>query len=167
MATEDALSGAERITAIFKPTPVPEDHDWHGRLLTASPFFSSLLFTNAGSTARDGCATERNFLSWLRLAIFLDVLGVAVMLSFHFKQEPTEVERRMAFPLGMIFWVLSFLSILAAAAQYFTNVMGYARQKASLGRGRLVKAIRVVLSLVVVCVFGTCITLLVTHASKG
>jgi hypothetical protein len=76
------------------------------------------------------------------------------------------MERRMALPLGMIFWTLGFLSILAAVAQYFTNVLGYARQKATLSTGRLVKAVRVVLVLVVVALFGTCITLLVVRVNR-
>lgn len=69
----------------------------------------------------------------------------------------------MAFPLGLVFWVLSFASLLAAAAQYFTNIIGYARQTANVTAG---KWVRWVLGFVVAAVFGTCILLLVVHATK-
>ncbi|KAL3955730.1 hypothetical protein ACCO45_011293 [Purpureocillium lilacinum] len=64
----------------------------------AWPLLGPLLFPNETSDARDHCANERTFLSYLRIAIYLAVLSVAITLSFHLKNQPTNLERRMAKP---------------------------------------------------------------------
>ncbi|KAI3400593.1 hypothetical protein diail_2796 [Diaporthe ilicicola] len=71
------------------------------------PFFGPLLIENQTSDARDHCANERTFLSYLRLSIYMAIVSVAIVLSFHLKSRPSAAELRMAKPLGLVFWVLS------------------------------------------------------------
>jgi hypothetical protein len=46
------------------------------------------------------------------------VVSVAIVLSFHLKSKATEVELRMAKPLGAIFWALSVACLLVGCANY-------------------------------------------------
>ncbi|KAL7274091.1 hypothetical protein RUND412_003012 [Rhizina undulata] len=103
----------------LRPRPViVEELDENGPLILSAPFISSLIFVNEASDARDHCANERTFLSWLRLSVYMTVVSVAIVLSFHLKSEPTSAERRMAYPLGIVFWFLSLLCLFAGLANY-------------------------------------------------
>jgi hypothetical protein len=46
------------------------------------------------------------------------IVSVAIVLSFHLKSKATDVELRMAKPLGAIFWVLSVACLLVGCANY-------------------------------------------------
>jgi hypothetical protein len=46
------------------------------------------------------------------------IVAVAIVLSFHLKDQPTALERRMARPLGLIFWILSFACLLLGLGNY-------------------------------------------------
>jgi uncharacterized membrane protein YidH (DUF202 family) len=48
------------------------------------PIFAPLIFDNTTSEARDLDAAERNFLSWVRLAMVLAVSGTAVIVNLRF-----------------------------------------------------------------------------------
>lgn len=48
------------------------------------PFLAPLIFDNTTSEARDLDAAERNFLSWIRLAMVLAVSGTAVIINLRF-----------------------------------------------------------------------------------
>lgn len=52
-----------------------------------------------------------DFLSWLRLSIYMAVVSVAIILNFQLRAKPSPLERRMALPLGIVFWLLSLLSL--------------------------------------------------------
>lgn len=82
------------------------------------PFFGPLLFENETSDARDHCANERTFLSYLRLSIYMAIVSVAIVLSFHLKSQPSSVEMAMARPLGVLFWILSVLCLLLGLGNY-------------------------------------------------
>ena len=49
------------------------------------------------------------------------VVSVAIVLSFHLKRQATDAERRMARPLGAIFWVLSVACLGVGAANYISK----------------------------------------------
>ncbi|CAK7221147.1 hypothetical protein SCUCBS95973_004397 [Sporothrix curviconia] len=85
------------------------------------PLFGPLLFENTSSDARDGLANERTFLSYLRLSMTMAVVAVAIVLSFHLKSQPSPLELRMARPLGIIFWLLSILTLFVGVANYITD----------------------------------------------
>ena len=46
------------------------------------------------------------------------VLSVAITLSFHLKHRATELERRVAKPLGAVFWLLSVAMLALGLANY-------------------------------------------------
>ncbi|KKA30235.1 hypothetical protein TD95_003746 [Thielaviopsis punctulata] len=83
-----------------------------------APLLGPLLVTNESSDARDHCANERTFLSYLKLSMYTTVVSVAIVLSFHLKSEPSELELKIATPLGAIFWALSFSVLLVGLANY-------------------------------------------------
>lgn len=49
------------------------------------------------------------FLSWLRLSIYMAIVSIAILLSFHLKLQPSALEKQFALPLGIIFWVCIYL----------------------------------------------------------
>lgn len=99
-----------------------------GKLFFAKPLLGPLVFENKASDARDHCANERNFLSWLRLSIYLAVVAVAILTTFHFNSQPTKLEQAISFPLGMSFWLLSLISLFSGLGNYLKTVQKYSRQ---------------------------------------
>ncbi|KAM0416146.1 hypothetical protein ACHAPD_005061 [Fusarium lateritium] len=85
------------------------------------PIFGPLLVENESSDARDHCANERTFLSYLRLSVYMAIVSVAITLSFHLKNEASPLELRMAKPLGTIFWALSVMTLVAGMANYISR----------------------------------------------
>ncbi|PWI70610.1 hypothetical protein PCL_13009 [Purpureocillium lilacinum] len=126
----------------------------------AWPLLGPLLFPNETSDARDHCANERTFLSYLRIAIYLAVLSVAITLSFHLKNQPTNLERRMAKPLGIIFWGLSVVTLVIGLGNYMKTVNKYSRRVAIVQSGWRTQ---LVLGMLAGAIIGTCIVLLVVE----
>ncbi|CAM1511506.1 Fc.00g090190.m01.CDS01 [Cosmosporella sp. VM-42] len=122
------------------------------------PLFGPLLFENESSDARDHCANERTFLSYLRLSVYMAIVSVAITLSFHLKNEPTRLELRMAKPLGSIFWALSVLTLFVGLGNYITTINKYSKKAAIVQSGWKTHAIMTVTA---VCIVGTCLILLV------
>ena len=89
------------------------------------PLLGALLFDNTDSDARDHCANERTFLSYLRLSVYMSVVAIAVIVSFHLKSEPTPLERKMAKPLGIVFWFLAVCCLALGAGNYMKTVNKY------------------------------------------
>jgi hypothetical protein len=48
------------------------------------------------------------------------VMSVAITLSFHLKHRATELEQRIAKPLGAVFWVLSVLTLGMGVGNYIS-----------------------------------------------
>lgn len=61
------------------------------------------------------------FLSYLRLATTMAVVAVALVLSFHLKREPSDLELRMARPLGIIFWALSIVALMVGVGNFISE----------------------------------------------
>jgi len=99
------------------------------------PIFGSLLFENNASDARDHCANERTFLSWLRLAVYMAIVSVAIVVSFHLQNQPTTIERRFALPFGIVFWLLSLACLASGLANYLRTVTRYSRRAALVQSG--------------------------------
>lgn len=107
------------------PAPLSsDDTSFHGPCHSGSspfwawPFFGPLLFENQTSDARDHCANERTFLSYLRLSIYMAVVAVAIVLSFHLRAQPSATELAMSRPLGILFWLLSVACLLVGLGNY-------------------------------------------------
>ncbi|CAG7564197.1 unnamed protein product [Fusarium equiseti] len=122
------------------------------------PIFGPLVVENESSDARDHCANERTFLSYLRLSVYMAIVSVAITLSFHLKNEATPLELRMAKPLGTIFWALSVMTLCAGMANYIRTVNRYSNRAAIVQIGWKTHA---VFSLTAVSIIGTCLILLV------
>lgn len=73
------------------------------------------------ATYLDHCANERTFLSYLRLSVTMAVVSVAIVMSFHLKHQPTQVELDMARPLGAIFWALSVITLVMGISNYIST----------------------------------------------
>ena len=104
-------------------------------LFLSRPIFAPLLFPNESSDARDHCANERTFLSWLRLSIYMSVVSVAIVISFHLKSQPTSIEKRVALPVGLIFWLLGIACLISGLANYVKTVTKYSRRQALVQTG--------------------------------
>lgn len=108
----------------------------------ARPVFAPLLFPNESSDARDHCANERTFLSWLRLSVYMSIVSVAIIISFHLKSEPTSIEKRIALPVGLIFWLLSLACLGSGLANYVKTVTKYSRRQALVQSGWKTQVVR-------------------------
>ncbi|RGP60171.1 mitochondrial repair [Fusarium longipes] len=122
------------------------------------PIFGPLVVENESSDARDHCANERTFLSYLRLSVYMAIVSVAITLSFHLKSEASPLELRMAKPLGTIFWALSVMTLIAGMANYIRTVNKYSKRAAIVQIGWKTHT---VFSLTAVSIIGTCVILLV------
>lgn len=105
------------------------------QLFFLRPLWAPLLFSNISSDARDHCANERTFLSWLRLSVYLAVVAVAIFVNFHLKHQPSGLEERLSHPLGIIFWVLSLACLASGMANYMRTVTKYAGRRALVQSG--------------------------------
>jgi hypothetical protein len=65
----------------------------------------------------------------------MSVVAVAIVISFHLKHQPTEIERRIALPLGLIFWFLSLACLASGLANYIKTVARYSRRVALVQTG--------------------------------
>lgn len=50
----------------------------------------------------------------------MTIVSVAITLSFHLKNQPSELELRIATPLGAIFWVLSVVTLCLGIGNYIS-----------------------------------------------
>lgn len=58
------------------------------------------------------------FLSYLRLSLYMSIVAVAIVVSFHLRKTASDIELRMAKPMGIIFWVLSVSCLGVGMANY-------------------------------------------------
>ena len=133
-------------------------------IFLASPLSGALVFENNTSDARDHCANERTFLSWLRLSMYLAIVSMAIIISFQFRSPPTHVEKRMSLPLGLVFWVLSLASLANGFANYVRTVRKYSRRAALVQSGWKTQAM---FGIVGGVILGSCVVFLVTDANKN
>jgi len=75
------------------------------------------------------------FLSWLRLATYMAIVAVAILISFHLKHSPTELERKVALPFGLIFWLLAIACLGSGLNNYIKTVTRYSRRQALVQSG--------------------------------
>lgn len=75
------------------------------------------------------------FLSYLRLSVYMAVVSIAIVISFHLKSQPTKLELRMARPLGIIFWFLSLSCLALGFGNYIKTVQKYSRRVAIVQTG--------------------------------
>ena len=132
-------------------------------IFLARPLLGPLLFENAASDARDHLANERTFLSWLRLAIYLAIVSSAILISFHLSSKPTQIERQIALPLGIVFWCMSLACLASGFSLYVTTVKKYSRKAALVQSGWKTQAMFGIMATVII---GCCILFLVTQSKN-
>ena len=86
--------------------------------------------------------TTLAFLSWLRLSVYMAVVSVAIVVSFHLKSRPSKAELRLALPVGIIFWLLSLACIVSGLANYLKTVQRYSRRAALVQSGWKTELVR-------------------------
>ncbi|KAM0797140.1 hypothetical protein BDR22DRAFT_492994 [Usnea florida] len=129
------MPSVAQVLAPLNTQAIVIDHSPTSPLFLSRPIFAPLLFPNESSDARDHCANERTFLSWLRLSIYMAVVSVAIVISFHLKSQPTSIEKRIALPVGLIFWLLSIACLASGLANYVSTVTKYSRRQALVQSG--------------------------------
>lgn len=78
----------------------------------------------------------------------MSVVSVAIIISFHLKSQPTSIEKRIALPVGLIFWLLSIACLVSGLANYVKTVTKYARRQALVQSGWKTQVVSIFLSLV-------------------
>lgn len=63
------------------------------------------------------------------------IVSVAIILSFHLKNQPTEAEKRISLPVGLVFWVLSIACLVVGCENYVKTVTKYSRRTALVQSG--------------------------------
>ncbi|KAF8856831.1 hypothetical protein BDZ45DRAFT_745010 [Acephala macrosclerotiorum] len=128
------------------------------------PIFGPLLFANTNSDARDHCANERTFLSYLRLSLYMAIVSIAIVISFHLKATPTPLELRMAQPLGIIFWFLSLCCLALGFGNYLKTVKKYSRRVAIVQTGWKTQTVFTIVAFSIVAV---CVLFLATNSKRS
>ena len=72
----------------------------------------------------------------------MSVVSVAIIISFHLKSQPTSIERRVALPVGLIFWLLSIACLISGLANYIKTVTKYSRRQALVQTGLKTQIVR-------------------------
>ncbi|KAI9795528.1 MAG: hypothetical protein M1825_001276 [Sarcosagium campestre] len=147
----------------IRARPVEVTRHKDGYLFLARPLFGPLLFDNNDSDARDHCGCERTFLSWLRLSIYMAIVSVAIVISFHLKRAPTPTERKLALPFGILFWFLSLVCLASGLSNYVNTVTRYSRRQALVQTGWKTHT---VVTVVACAIIAACIFFLTTNAKQ-
>lgn len=95
--------------------------------------------------------------------MYLAIVSVAIIISFQLKGKPSGLERRMALPLGVIFWVLSLACLTNGFANYVRTIKKYSHKAALVQSGWKTQVVFTILGAVIL---GSCILFLVTDAHR-
>jgi hypothetical protein len=90
------------------------------------------------------------------------IVSVAIVLSFHLKRKPTELERRMALPFGILFWILSLACMASGFANYCRTVQQYSQRYALVQSGWKTE---MVFTVVATSIVAACILFISTNAT--
>jgi len=147
-----------------KPVLVKQHNDYEGPGFRNRPLLGALLFDNVSSDARDHAANERTFLAWLKLSVYMAIVSVAIVLSFHLKAKPSNLEKSFALPLGIIFWLLSMACLVSGLSNYINTVSRYCKRAALVQSGWKTQLVFTVVSCAIVA---TCVLFLSVNAEKA
>jgi len=70
------------------------------------------------------------------------VVSVAIMISFHLKHQPSEIERQIALPFGIIFWFLALACLASGLSNYIKTVTKYSQRQALVQSGWKTQVVR-------------------------
>jgi len=130
-----------------------------------------LIVENEGSTTRDYLAFERNFLSWTKLVATSMVISGALIIRLQINevskdQSPSSFEDRYAIPVGIIFFVISILSIFASTSSFFRTQRDMLKGLGHLTSGHFAEFTNIFVALVLAA---SCVLLLISteHTSTS
>ena len=63
------------------------------------------------------------------------VVAVAILISFHLKNEASELEKKVALPFGLLFWLLGIACLISGLNNYIKTVNRYSRRQALVQSG--------------------------------
>lgn len=63
------------------------------------------------------------------------IVSVAIIISFHLKNQPTKAEKRISLPVGIVFWVLSIACLVIGCENYVKTATKYSRRTALVQSG--------------------------------
>jgi hypothetical protein len=75
----------------------------------------------------------------------MSIVSVAIIISFHLKNQPTELELRMALPLGVVFWALGVACLAVGFGNYIKTVTKYSRRMALVQTGWKTQAVSLIM----------------------
>ena len=96
--------------------------------------------------------------------MYMAIVSVAVVLSFHLKTQPSETEKRLALPFGIIFWILSLACLFSGLANYIKTVTRYSRRAALVQAGWKTQ---VLFTIVATAIVAACVLFLATNARSS
>ena len=81
-----------------------------------------------------------------------------------FVRSLTDIEKRVALPLGIIFWILSIVCLLSGLANYIETVTRYSKRQALVQTGWKTQMVFTIVSMAIVA---ACILFLSIKAQRG
>lgn len=75
--------------------------------------------------------------------MYMAIVSVAIVVSFHLKSEPSALELRMSLPLGIVFWLLALSCLAAGFGNYIKTVTKYSRRAALVQSGWKTQAVSI------------------------
>ena len=92
------------------------------------------------------------------------IVSIAILISFHLKHTASPLEKRIALPFGLVFWVLAIACLIAGLANYVKTVSRYSRRQAIVQTG---VGTQIVFSMVAAAIVAACVLFLSTNAEAG
>ncbi|KAH8923163.1 hypothetical protein BT69DRAFT_1334049 [Atractiella rhizophila] len=89
-------------------------------------FLSPRVIVNEGSTARDYLARERNFLSFLKLAVTLFTIAIALLVRFQVQEingkEPEfpDLLKILAIPFGSLYFATAIIILVSSLVSFYS-----------------------------------------------
>jgi hypothetical protein len=63
------------------------------------------------------------------------VVSIAILMTFHLKRQASPLEKRVAVPLGLVFWLLALACMVSGLNNYIKTVNKYSRRQALVQSG--------------------------------
>lgn len=104
------------------------------------------------------------FLSWLRLAVYMAIVSIAILISFHLHNQPSKLERKIALPFGLLFWFLAVACLVSGLNNYIKTVNRYSRRQALVQSGW---GTQVVFTVVACAIVAACVLFLSINVEGG
>ncbi|CAG9997643.1 unnamed protein product [Clonostachys byssicola] len=117
---------------------------------------TNMLRCRALFAAWPGASTKTAFLSYLKLSVYMAIASIVITMSFHIKRAPTELELKMAKPIGAVFWLLSVMTLLLGVGNYMRTVNQYSQKAAIVQSGWKTQ---LSLGVLATCLVATCMIL--------